>query len=299
MSEIFNLLKRARREREKGQVVAAEAQLKVAAPPQDAGRHEEAESPIWEPVDLRPFGIVVKNDATFDLARADARIQTVLDPMTLIGEQYRLLRARLTLVQRERGLKTLLVTSSVAEEGKTFTACCLAGVFAQEPGKRVLLMDADLRKPRADRSLGIDRNGDLTGLSQVLRGEALCENALIAASSLNLFFMPAGPVPDNPAELLSGPVFGEILRELTEHFDWIVLDSPPVLSLADASLIAPFCQATLLIVRTERTPAKLVKEAIGRIGKERICGLVMNRGRHHRAARYYYRYYKQYSKKPQ
>jgi capsular exopolysaccharide synthesis family protein len=183
------------------------------------------------------------------------------------------------------------VTSSVPAEGKTFTACCLAGVFAQEPGRRVLLIDADLRKPGAGHQLGMNEIGPPEGLSQVLRGTKVAEDILLSSSKMDFFLLPAGPVPEDPAELLSSPSLELTIQRLSQLFDWVVIDSPPVISLADATLLAPLCDAVLLVVRAGKTPSKLIKQSVERIGREKICGLVINRSRKFRSSGYYYRYY--------
>jgi len=289
MSEIFTWLKKAELEKKKAHPEAAARPVEVIPPYPEPPRPEAGNAvPAPEPVEDR---VVARSDARFDLAAADHRIRTVLDPMTLIGEQYRMLRARLSQLQKERGIKTVLVTSSVPVEGKTFTACSLAGVFAQEPGKRVLLMDADLRKPRASHNLGLGNAAHADGLSQVLRGEKNAEEVLLGSDNMSFFLLPAGPVPDDPAELLSSPNLERTIRAMAAVFDWVIIDSPPVVGLADASLIAPLCDGTILVVHTDKTPSKLAKEAIERIGAERFLGIVLNRGKHHRAHHYYYHYY--------
>lgn len=274
MSEIFSWLQKSEVEKKSGTAVVTETVL-----------------PPVEMTLVKP-----RQDTKFDLAGADQRIRYVLDPLTETGEHYRLLRAKLSQLQKERGLRTLLVSSTVPQEGKTFTACCLAGVFAQEPGKKVLLIDADLRKPRAGKDLGIDSPGQAPGLSQVLRGEIRAEDALLGSSDQEFFLLPAGPVPGDPAELLSSPLLEETIRSMSTRFDWVVVDSPPVLALADVSLIAPLCDAVLLIVRSGRTPSKMVKEAVERLGKDKICGIVLNRGRYPKSSKYYYSYYSHYGK---
>lgn len=296
MSEIFNWLKRAETEKHRDGAEGAVMPVRLRPDLRDASARTAVE-PEEDASQAAVADLETSSDATFDLAEADYRVKTVLDPFTPVGEQYRFLRARLTLVQRERGLKSLLVTSSIAEEGKTFTACSLAGVLAQEPGRRVLLIDADLRKPKADQNLGLAGSAEIKGLVHILREETKAEDTLIRSTNLNLFFMPAGPSPQNPAELLSSPVLEQTIRKMSAYFDWVVLDSPPVLALADASLIAQVCDGTILVVRTDKTLVKYVKETIQRLGKERICGILLNRGRYRSRSRYYYRYYRQYAKK--
>jgi capsular exopolysaccharide synthesis family protein len=294
MSEIFSWLKKSELERRRipPEPPGPTVQLQEAKHVEDPGATASArpEDQIWQ------ADMAFRTDARFDLAGADSRIKSVLDPHTDVGEQYRLLRAKLSLMQKQRGIKTLLVTSTLPSEGKTFTACCLAGVFAQEPGKRVLLMDADLRRPKAARDLGLARGSDISGLSQVLRGEVAPQAVMLGSNSLNFYLMPAGTVPSDPAELLSSPLLEQTIRPLKECFDWIVLDSPPVLALADASLLAQISDAALLVIRTDRTPVKLIKEAVARLGAEKICGIVMNRGLHRdKSNYYYYQYYRKHS----
>jgi capsular exopolysaccharide synthesis family protein len=227
----------------------------------------------------------------FDMSAADYQIRSVLDPQTLVGEQFRLLRVSLSTVQKQRGIRTLLVTSSTPREGKTFTACALAGVLAQEPGRRVVLVDADLRRPSAAQRMGLSGTHTLNGLSGILRGETTIENVLWGSNGSELFFLPSGPIPDNPSELLSTPAVAKTLRSLSDSFDWVVIDSPPVLALADATVLSPVCEAILLVARADSTPSKLILESIQRLGREKICGVVMNRVRNSHFSRHYYNYY--------
>jgi succinoglycan biosynthesis transport protein ExoP len=126
-----------------------------------------------------------------------------------------------------------------------------------------------------------------------LRGETAPQDVMLSSNSLNFYLMPAGSVPSDPAELLSSPLLERTITPLKAGFDWIVIDSPPVLALADASLLLPLCDAVLLVVRTDKTPVKLIKEAIARLGREKVCGIVMNRGRSRQSSNYYYyRYYR-------
>jgi protein-tyrosine kinase len=232
-----------------------------------------------------------QSTAVLDLNRADYRVKDVWDPITLIGEQFRLLRAKLSLMQKQRGIKTLLVTSAAPAEGKTFVACGLAGVLAKEPGKRVLLVDADLRRPKAAKDLGMDNNGDVPGLSDILQGNVEIIDALINSTDANLFFLPPGKEVTNPSELLSLPLLSRSLKFLTERFDWVIIDSPPVTSLADTLVISPACDSVLLVVHASHTPSKMIKDCIQRIGKDRICGVVMNRSKQIKSSSYYSYYH--------
>ncbi len=307
MSEIFNFLKQAESERrEKSPEASAPAEFchpepstDAASVPNDPAGVEPAPARDEPIAELVPDRIEIISPEKFDLSGADHQIKHVLDPLTLVGEQFRLLRSKLALMQKQRGVKTVLITSAVPQEGKTFTACGLAGVIAQEPGKRVILIDADMRKPKSGRPLGLNGSSPNQGLSQVLRGEASLGDTLLCSTGFEFYFLPAGPVPPNPSELLSSPGLEQMVRSAAESFDWVIVDSPPVLALSDATLIAPICDIVLLVVKANVTPSKLAHDAIQRIGKERICGVVMNRVKHIHSSRYYYHYYHKDSKRRQ
>src|SRR5262245_28626744 len=156
--------------------------------------------------------IVFKASSAFDLRFAAAHIRLILEDKSFAGEQYRLLRTKLSFAQKQQPLRTLLITSAVAREGKTFTACCLAAVLAQERGKRVLLVDADLRLAGASKSLGLPGHGKLPGLSQVLSGEATLDDTLLTCVTMDLHFLPAGAPASNPSDLLTLPLLRSELK---------------------------------------------------------------------------------------
>jgi protein-tyrosine kinase len=292
MSEIFDFLKKTEAERRKKiPVPETVPSLPSADLPVSANRTDEVRD---EPISVEAQICRVEE---MDLTHASPEVRTVLDPITLVGEQFRLLRSRLDLMQKQRGIKKILVTSTVPEEGKTFTASCLAGLLAQEPGKRIVLVDADMRKPKSGWSLGL--NGSLVrpGLSEVLRGEINFHNALLTFANPEFCYLPSGQLPSNPSELLSSPMLESALKTAAENFDWVILDSPPITSLSDTVLLAPLCDAVLLVVRAGSTPSKLVKEAANQVGRDRICGVVLNRQKQMNSSRYYYQYYYRSSSK--
>jgi len=251
---------------------------------------EPTEIPVT-PLQIAPRQPSISSRLMFNLASADPMIRAVLDPRTMPGEQFRFLRAKLGQLRRQRDLKTLLVTSSFPSEGKTFTACCLAGILAQEPGKQVLLVDADLRRSRASQNLGIDYKEKPEGLVQVLEGTKSLDEALMRSSDMDFFFLPAGQEPENPSQVLASNNLDQVIQRMAELFDWIIIDSPPVLTLADPARIAPLCDGVLMVVHANSTPAKMVQKSIQIIGKELICGIVLNRVQNMQASRYYHHYY--------
>jgi capsular exopolysaccharide synthesis family protein len=241
--------------------------------------------------DIAPTEAAVPSWTKFNLDIADPKIKAVLDSQTLPGEQFRFLRTRLAQLQHKQGLKNLLITSSVPGEGKTFISCCLAGILAQESGKRVLLVDADFRRPRTAQSLGIEIANELPGLSQVLQGSHKLEDVFLCSSNDGFFYLPAGPTPGNPSELLASYNLERAIQEISALFDWIIIDSPPVLTIADSMRMATLCDSVLMVVLANKTPSKLIQKAIQMVGKSHICGTVLNRVPIAGSSHYYYHYY--------
>jgi protein-tyrosine kinase len=276
MSELFGWL-RQKDAGKAGKVAGIRPQLLDVQRVGGAAEPERSR-PASPPVEVAEAEPEICCTVQFDLKAADHQVKQVLDPVTLYGEQFRRLRATLLLMQKQQSVKVLLVTSACPGEGKTFTACSLAGVLAQEPGSRVLLVDADLRKPRAGKQIGMKGDPDsVTGFSAVLRGEVGLMASIAGSTNGDLFFLPTGKVPPNPSELLTSPILEDAVKTARNVFDWVVIDAPPVLALSDAVVMAPVCDTILVVVQASVTPSKLVKEAIRRLGREKVCGILMNR----------------------
>ena len=233
----------------------------------------------------------------FSLLQADSKIRNViLNPLCFEGEHYRLLQTRLLALQEEKKLKSLLISSANPHEGKTFSSCCIAGVLAQEPGKKVLLIDADLRRANATHMLGLANRTWPKTSNAVLAGEEGLEESVIRCSELNLYFLPADTKSFNPAKVLSSHQLERVLRQAAQIFDWVIIDSPPILAVADANRMFPYCDGMLLVVHSGKTPMKLIRESIQRVGANRICGVLMNRVKSVQSSYYYggYGYYQNF-----
>lgn len=151
-----------------------------------------------------------------------------------------------------------MVTSARPQEGKTTTSINTAIVLAQK-GTRVLLIDADLRRPSVHKTLGM---GPRSGLSNVLTGSATLQQTVVASPVLpNLFVLPAGSPPPNPAELLASSNMRDLLAELREQYDHIVIDTPPTLSVTDAVVLSPRADATILVIRSGQTTKQALRRA--------------------------------------
>ncbi|MCS7225062.1 MAG: polysaccharide biosynthesis tyrosine autokinase [Armatimonadetes bacterium] len=230
-------------------------------------------------------------------APAGAEILDFMTSRKAAAEAVRNLRTNIRFLSAKQPIRTLLVTSALAREGKSFLATCLAIAYAQS-GQPVVLIDADMRQPTIDKTMGLTRT---VGLSSVLLGQATLKEALQRTSLEPLKVLTAGPTPPQPAELLESPRLRNLLKsaELEGHI--VIIDSPPVLLVADPSVLAPLTDGVLLVVQAGRTP----KEALARAQEQlsltgaRLIGAVLNQvsprtGRGYYYYRYYYYYYRYY-----
>ncbi|HOO76625.1 MAG TPA: CpsD/CapB family tyrosine-protein kinase [bacterium] len=188
----------------------------------------------------------------------DPRIVTASDPKSHIAEQYRSIRTNIVSLFPETGLKSFLVTSALRGEGKTLTSANLALAFSQEMDKRVILVDADLRKPSVHRLLGIEKE---PGLVDVLNGSVDLARFIEKPAAEGLYVIPSGTPPANPAELLGSVRMGEILEILKEAFDIVVFDVSPILAVTDAGVLGKSLDGSILVVRAGRTQAVDVERA--------------------------------------
>ena len=206
------------------------------------------------------------------------------------GESFRSLRTSLVFTNGTDGKRMIAVTSTQPLEGKTTTACNLAVALALG-GSRVMLIDADMRRPNLHRTLGLQNE---IGLSHVLTGQARVREAVQRTSEPNLYAMTAGRTPPNPSELLSSVRMQRLIASLQAGpFDWVIIDTPPVLAVTDAVIVAPYVSGLVFVVGAEMTRRAHAERAIETIqsGKPNIIGAVLNRVDLNRNKYYYSRYY--------
>lgn len=212
-----------------------------------------------------------------------------------VAEAYRIIRTNLAFGSIDSTLKILQVTSAVKGEGKTTTAANLAVSLALA-GAKILIIDADLRRPALHRIL--DLEGVEEGLSDALTHEKSWQSLIVPTATPNLFLMSAGTIPPNPAELLSSRRMKALTDELAQHFDRVIIDSPPVISVADAAVIASRVDGTIFVSRAGFVPRHLcmqAKHAIESVNG-RIVGCVLNSVHSAHQPYYYYKYYHQYGR---
>ena len=288
MSRIHDALKRAEQERTTSLGGHVDAVLDQSAVP-----------PVSMPPLAQSAGVVTPPMAsafTYEalLARCpevkwSPDLRTMLffgDDENRVGsEEFRTLRSRLYQIREKLPLKRLMVTSALPKEGKSFVGTNLAQVMVRQHGRRVLLIDADLRNPGMHRHLGAPQT---PGLSEYLMGECDEFSILQRGPMENLFFLPAGRVASGASELIGNGRLKLLLQRVEPMFDWIIMDSPPVIPVADSTVLANFCDGIVMVVRSNVTPSDLARRARAEFQDKLLLGVVLNGAPSGKQSKYYY-----------
>lgn len=223
---------------------------------------------------------------------ADLAFELIEEPRSSFAEAFRSLRTSLQFSTAAGVPKVLMVTSASMGEGKSTSALTLAVAFAQT-GKNVLLIDADLRKASQHKTLGIANE---QGLTNLLAGEAQAVDITVATRVPQLYVMPSGPLPPNPAELLASAKMASLLTLAAEKFDLVIIDGPPVLGLADAPLLGNLAEATVMVVEYGATRKGFAADAIKRlrVARTRLLGVVLTKAEANASGYGYYQNYYYY-----
>jgi capsular exopolysaccharide synthesis family protein len=266
------------------------AEIDVAAIVEAAPESVTAD-PVAEPAAAAPPAAV--DDALMPLAQrlAGANKLVVLPNAEVnLVEQFRRLAAALHHAQQQRGVKTVMIASAVENEGKTLTATNLALTLSESYQRRVLLIDADLRRPSVHMMFRLDNQ---YGLSDTLKHVVPGGQLPIHRVSENLWIVPGGSPDSDPMSGLVSDTMQQLLQEAVEQFDWVIVDTPPVVLLPDANLLAAMVDLSLLVVRANSTPYPLSARAVEAIGHDRILGIVLNQAEEHElSGGYYYSRYR-------
>lgn len=241
---------------------------------------------------MMSYGADERNGST-TLVHANSELLSNHESLSSFAEAYRALRTSLLLSSAEHAPRTIMVTSSYPAEGKTTIVANTAISLAQTDAS-VVVLDADMRRPRCHKIL---RVGNDTGLSNYLSGRSKLDDVIQSHAIPNLHVITAGPVPPNPAELLSSNRLRELIEELSQRFDHVIIDSPPVINVSDALIVSPQVDGVVIVVKGSQTPREAVirtKQALYDVNA-RVFGIVLN-SIDLDADRYYYKYkYSYYS----
>ncbi|MEH7581806.1 CpsD/CapB family tyrosine-protein kinase [Priestia megaterium] len=224
-----------------------------------------------------------KNDKMLTLKR---RLLAHNSPKDPVAEQYRTIRTNIQFSNVDQDIKTIVLTSSGAEEGKSTTSANLATVYAQQ-GLNVLLIDADLRKPTGHYTFRLENH---IGLTNVLTRQSTLAQAVQESEIPHLSVLTSGPIPPNPSELLASAQMAELLKEMKQQFDMIIFDTPPILAVADAQILANQVDGTILVVssgKTEKDAALKSKELLSN-AQGKLLGVVLNNRKVEEGNYYYY-----------
>lgn len=219
---------------------------------------------------------------------AEIKLVTIKAPKSTVAEAYRTLRTNIQFFSFDNKIKTIVITSSGPAEGKTTTSCNLAITTAQA-GKRTILLDCDMRNAKIHKVFEISNQ---SGLSNVLIGETNYYEAVQKTDIENLYVLPSGRRPPNPAELLSSEKMKKFLESLKETYDYIIIDTPPIIMVTDAQIISQYADGCLLVVASaeaDKNAAIKAKELLEKVNA-RILGVVLNKLDTKRKGYYGYNY---------
>ena len=258
--------------------------LRIGAPsassPVNGSKKKSVKSGPARPSQLMPVqtGLVKDlpsvREVVINVERVNPRVVSITQPRSPYCEEYRNLRTQLLHKSKARKLQAIVVASVGPSEGKSITALNLSWLFAQTDGVRALVVDSDLRRPSLAENLGFDAGID--GLSEVLTGSLSLKDAIVKLQPAGLYLLPGGSARDDVAELISGPRFAEILEEARNHFDFIIIDAPPLGIFTDASLLINLADGAMLVVRANHTKYKDIDRILDSLPSERMLGTILN-----------------------
>lgn len=222
-------------------------------------------------------------------SKVDPRIVTFYDPESPVSEQYRTLRTNLLALDTSKPPKTIAITSSTHAEGKTITSINLAISMALDMDKkRILLVDADLRRSRISTYLGTNTE---SGLSEILTNGTEIEDTLLNIGIDNLTILPAGKRPKNPAELLGSLKMRKFLNLVKDKYDYVIFDTPPVISVTDAGILGPQTDGVVMVIKAGHTQKAVVhrSQQLLKQAQAKLLGCILTNVQYHIPA-YIYRY---------
>ncbi len=291
---------------------AAAAQVTVYAEPSDLAKPTPHE-PVVAPQTLPSLGTAVEPSAAPESLNGNYseqfshfqslhvsvpsqnRLVCLTDDESLAAEKFRFLGVRLRQLRRSRQLKKVLITSTIPSEGKSMVAANLACALARRKQMRTLLLDGDLRRPSLSQVFGLPR---LPGLCEWLEGKPGPMTNIYYLEEPGFWFLPAGSMLGNPLEVMQSGTLPALMDQLTAWFDWIIIDSPPVLPLADTSVWTRLADGILLVTRQGTTEKRQLQRGLEALEPKKLIGAVLNSSRNTAHSNYYYHYRPSTAAKP-
>jgi len=227
------------------------------------------------PLTEKPFTGLAWNEIKSLLpgVREESRVVTLTGSNKLGAERFRLLRARLRNLRERQQLHKLVITSAAPNDGKTLVAMNLAVCLAKHTNEKILLLEGDLRKPMLGEYLGIKA---LRGIREWASADETVSKIIYRFDDLPLWILPAGSAPEDPVNILQSSRFLELYKKLSTCFDWIIIDAPPLLPMADVSFWSLQADGLLLVVREGKTPKAVLQKGLDTLDNPKIVGVVLN-----------------------
>ena len=237
------------------------------------------------PVEERPEGLM-QCEAVSISPSAESHLVCLPDSESHANEAFHLLGVRLRHLRRQRPLKKVLITSTIPQEGKSMVAANLACTLALHTQQKVLLLEGDIRRPTQSKVFGIPRK---SGICEWLNGEQTLLKSVYRLEGAGIWIFPAGNGTGNSLELLQSGAATPMMEQLTNWFDWVIIDSPPVLPLADTSVWTNLADGILLVTRQGITHKRQLKRGLEALGPQKLIGALLNSAKNAEHADYYYR----------
>src|SRR5664280_3246371 len=297
MSQLFDALQRSESERSGADpaklsaaadlLAVAERQVMQSATDGDRLTENEEETEVSHPTRKVHDDQFSQFQSVRALVPPQSKLVCITEEEGLAAEKFRFLGVRLRHLQQKHPLKCVLVTSSIAEEGKSTIAANLACTLAKRQLQKTLLLEGDLRRPSLAQQFGL---GNLPGLSELLQGEPAPAMNIYQLEGLGFWILPAGNPPRNPLEFMQSAKLSLLMDQLAGYLDWIVIDAPPVLPLADTSVWMRLADAVLLVTRPGKTAKRQLQRALEAVEQPKSLGAVVNGCRDATLGDYYHYY---------
>ncbi len=248
----------------------------------------ERATSLASPLELPTESVPLTAELSHHSSHLDPHLVSLTAPESVEAEQYRTLRASLEDLRGERGSWVIGISSPTPGDGKTTTAINLAATLAQGRDARVLLIETDLRRPVMSAQLGLPRTGAVSLVLGLREDGHSLESMVSRRPGLSLDVLLAGGRVDSPYELLKSPRMKRLVDRARERYDYVILDTPPLVSFADCQVLANWIDSFLIVVAAHRTPRRTLEEALGVVGRDKALGIVYNADDRPLIGSYYY-----------
>ena len=269
MAKVYDALRRAEEDRKRLRGDKSNRPAPLGVEPVGPAAEHIDRKPVWK----RGGETLTPRPDPDGSAELNKRRIALLQPESYIAEQFRALRGRIDAIASQRAITTISIASAFPGEGKTTCAINLAIVTSMSLGRRVLLIDCDLRRPKVHPALGLKPE---TGLAEVLAGASSLDDAILSADGVALDVLPVCGRPANPSELLSSPEMSLLVEEISSRYDRVIIDTPAALGLPDAKAVSDLCDGMVMVVRADVTAQSDLEAVLEIMDRQRILGLLIN-----------------------